>query len=180
MLVIVEEVEEVTETTGRQIPSTHQRPATDWYDITPTTTTTLQQQQGMLKTVLAHMEEQQKLMLEKQHKLEKKLNSLEESTPSSGSDGHKQKARVTRQLTVSNFFFIQFMCTSSHLQNLVAAAYDAFQDDFYVLCVCIVCVCIVCVYVLCVVCALCVLCIVCAVIKKCSIIKKEPARTQYV
>ncbi len=87
------------------------RPQTDMISL-------LQQQQGMLKTVLAqqkHMEEQQKLMLEKQHKLEKKLNSLEESTLSSGSDGHKQKARVTRQLTVSNFYFIQFMyiCTSS-------------------------------------------------------------------
>ena len=55
----------------------------------------------MLKTVLAqqkHMEEQVYL--------------------SSGSDGHKQKARVTRQ----QFMYI---CTSS------TAAYDAFKMIFY-------------------------------------------------
>ena len=42
------------------------------------------------------MQEKQKPLMEKQEIFEKKLNSLEESTVSSGSDGHK-KARVTRR-----------------------------------------------------------------------------------
>ena len=68
----------------------------------------IQQQQGMLQKVLTqqkNMQEQQKLLMEKQEIFEKKLNSLEESTVSSGSDGHK-KARVTRQLTVSSNYAV--------------------------------------------------------------------------
>ena len=90
----------------------------------------LQQQQGMLQKVLSQqkdMQDLQTVLMDKQQKLEKKLQSLEESTLSSGSDGQKQKARVTRQLTVSivhyvSLFLFNFTMPYILLQNLVAEA----------------------------------------------------------
>ena len=87
-----------------------------------------------------NMQEQQKLLMEKQEIFEKKLNSLEESTVSSGSDGHK-KARVTRRPgSQDNSLWVVIMLYVSYLssflfiyvllQNLVAEAYDALEDDF--------------------------------------------------
>ena len=99
----------------------------------------LLQQQGMLQKVLSQqkdMQDQQNVLMDKQQKLEKKIQSLEESILSSGSDGQKQKARVTRQLTVSivhyvSLFLFNFTTSYILLQNLVAEASDALEDDFH-------------------------------------------------